>query len=122
MSGQFSFGKSEKLVSRKMIDTLFNAGETVKAYPIIAKFIIEESYPTPKVAFSVPKRRVKSAVKRNRIKRQMREAYRLNKSLIAHTNNQGLALFLIYNGPEKASYQFIEDKIVLLLQGIAKKL
>ena len=122
MSGQFSFGKSEKLVSRKMIDTLFNAGETAKAYPIIAKFIIEESYATPKVAFSVPKRRVKSAVKRNRIKRQMREAYRLNKSLIAHTNNQGLALFLIYNGPEKASYQFIEDKIVLLLQGIAKKL
>jgi ribonuclease P protein component len=62
---------------------------------------------------SVPKRNVPTAVKRNRIKRQIREAYRLNKSQ-AGTDDFG-ALFFIYQGRESLPYARIEKVVKELL-------
>ena len=82
----YSFQKKERLCSKRIIDTLFDGGsKSFSAYPLRAVF---RSIPTEtdqelvSVLVSVSKKHFKRAVKRNRAKRQIREAYRKNKSLI----------------------------------------
>lgn len=69
------------------------------------------------VAFSVPKRRVKKAVDRNRIKRQMRAAYRLNK-FDSEKNQKKYGIMFIYIGPNPSDYQSIENAIQTLKKRI----
>ena len=73
------FPKEEKLKSRKLIEQIFAEGESRKKFPVKVVFIPQETLKTHQAAFSVPKRNFKLAATRNRIKRQMREAYRLQK-------------------------------------------
>ena len=77
-----TFGKKEKQVSKKTIDALFSGGNSrsMSAYPLRVVFMRKERCETEEpaqVMVSVSKRHFKHAVKRNRVKRQMREAYRL---------------------------------------------
>ncbi|MFK8037407.1 MAG: ribonuclease P protein component [Crocinitomicaceae bacterium] len=126
---RFSFSKHEKLTSKKTIEDIYASGLKIKSYPFILNYIeVKEdkgvNFPV-QIVTAVPKRKVKLAVKRNRLKRQIREAYRLNKSdLIELVNNQNkkLALFLVYIGKEKESYDFIEKKIVLLLSELKQNI
>ncbi|MCF0183777.1 MAG: ribonuclease P protein component [Bacteroidaceae bacterium] len=77
-----TFRKSERLCSRKQIDDLFGGGaQSVSAFPIRAVFKPSDTAPT-QTLMSVAKRRLRHAVDRNRAKRQMREAYRLNKEML----------------------------------------
>lgn len=72
-----------------------------------------------KVAFSVPKKSFKKAVERNRIKRQMREAYRKNKWLLQpyhERHDTTLALLFIFTGNELPKYEEAEAKIILSLK------
>ncbi|MCH2233466.1 MAG: ribonuclease P protein component [Crocinitomicaceae bacterium] len=120
-----TFGKNEKLVSRKRIDTLFQGGKVLKKFPLLLKYNSTSDNPGVRIAVSVPKRKVKSAAKRNRIKRQIREAYRLNKSSLLETaakKELDLALFLIYNGEEKTDFKKIQEKLVLILRELEEKL
>lgn len=95
---KFTLGKEEKLKSRKLIEHLFAEGKRVKSFPLqlIYLQISHDSEFPVKVAFSVPKRVVKLAVDRNRIKRMMREVYRLNKYLIAENIKEPYIFMLIY--------------------------
>ena len=64
-------------------------------------------------------------MKRNKIKRQIREAYRLNKAdLLSQINDpsNGLALFLIYIGKEDQSYSYIEERMQKLLKKLQEQL
>lgn len=72
---------------------------------------------------SIPKRLVKKAVDRNRVRRQIKEAYRLDRTNLKNNlanNKISLALFLIYTGKENPLYSEIEEKIHLLLNEINK--
>jgi RNase P protein component len=79
-----SFAKSEHLCGDKRIGKLFTQGDAFMAYPLRVVFLIEPKADDEfaSVLVSVPKKRFKRAVKRNRLKRLMREAYRLNKQLL----------------------------------------
>ena len=115
-----TFNKSERLTSKSKIDEIFATGQTLKQFPFLLKFVLDENAGTDKglkIAFSVPKRKVKLAVKRNRIRRQLKEIYRLNKHeiLAELKNEQFLALFLIYTGQEKESFGVLEKKLKLIL-------
>ena len=77
----YSFPKKEKLTSKIIIDRLFKDGQSRFKYPFRILFLSDEVYsePFPQLVISVSKRNFKRAVNRNRIKRLIREAYRLQK-------------------------------------------
>ena len=103
---KFTLGKDEKLKSRKLIEHLFGEGKRVKSFPLqlIYLQISHDSEFPIKVGFSVPKRVVKLAVDRNRIKRMMREAYRLNKYLISENIQEPYIFMFIYTAKEEPKY------------------
>jgi len=124
-ANSFKFPKAEKLCSKRIIEQIYDLGKKIKQYPFILNYLevgvdLQMAFPV-QIATAVPKRRVKLAVKRNRLKRQIREAYRLQKSgLIADVlaDDKKLALFLLYIGKEPESYDFIEKKLNVLLDSL----
>lgn len=103
-----SFRKEERLKSARDIDALFEAGSGAKVYPLAIRYRQSDSLACHQVAFSVPKRRIKLAVKRNLIKRRMREAYRLNKPALPPGGTGCWQMMLIYLAPEELDYEQIE--------------
>ncbi|MDP2068612.1 MAG: ribonuclease P protein component [Lutibacter sp.] len=103
---KYTLGIDEKLKSRKLIEHLFAEGKRVKSFPLqlIYLQISHDSEFPVKVGFSVPKKVVKLAVDRNRIKRMMREAYRLNKYLISENIKTPYIFMFIYTAKEEPKY------------------
>lgn len=83
---RYTLDKSERLCSKKLIERLFAGGsKSFPAYPLRVVYTWvepESSRADASMLISVPKKRFKHAVKRNQVKRQVREAYRLNKHLV----------------------------------------
>ena len=107
---KFTLGKDEKLKSRKLIEHLFAEGKRVKSFPlqlIYLQISHDSDFPV-KVGFSVPKKVVKLAVDRNRIKRMMREVYRLNKYLISENIKEPYIFMFIYTTKEEPKYLDLE--------------
>ena len=121
-----TFKKSERLTSKTIMENVFANGSMLKKYPFLIKYLPYnfEDGNTVKIVITVPKRRIKKATVRNRIRRQIKEVYRLNKADLLQVIKQsesGLALFLIYTGKEKPDYSVIEVKLKLLLKELSKK-
>lgn len=118
---RFTFGKEEKLKSRKQIERLFAEGNMVKEFPILMKFLKTDVNDFPiKVAFSVPKRNFKLAVHRNRIKRLLREAYRLNKHVLLNNIDDKYVVMFIYTDKTEWNYQELEEKMIVVLDKFIK--
>jgi ribonuclease P protein component len=81
-------------------------------------YIPQSNLNITQAAFAVPKRNFKLAVSRNRIKRQMREGYRLHKQLLMPNNNQNRALLFLYLGKDKPKYEKLEKAFKVLLKKI----
>ena len=116
-----TYPKSEKLKSKKSIDTLFSRGKSIKAFPLRAVYIKSKTAEcgSINVGVVVAKKNIKLAVNRNLIKRRMREAYRLNNHALKTaliTNGESLNVMLIYSAKEILPYATIEQKVVLILE------
>ena len=108
---KFTLGRNEKLKSHKLIEQLFVEGKRVKSFPLQLIYLPinhDSEFPV-KVGFSVPKRVVKLAVDRNRIKRMMREVYRLNKQLILENIKNQYIFMFIYTDKEEPKYADLEE-------------
>lgn len=120
--------KSERLCHDKVISALFTEGSSSFAPPFRFYWRISEAVegrPNVSVLFSVPKRQFKRAVKRNLLKRRMREAYRLNKSgfgACAQEKGLRVELALIYTSKEVSEYKNIEHGVRKVLAEITKRL
>lgn len=96
----YTFKKPEHLCLQTEIETLFSAGSSsMSVFPIRATFR-KLDYPgrgpKVKVLLSVSKRKLHHAVDRNRAKRQLREAYRLQKQLLWEQLPEGMALNIAF--------------------------
>ncbi|PHR73262.1 MAG: ribonuclease P protein component [Lutibacter sp.] len=119
---RFTFGNEEKLKSKKQIEQLFAEGNAVKEFPIIMKFLKTDANDFPiKVAFSVPKRNFKLAVHRNRIKRLLRETYRLNKHTLLNNVDGKYVIMFIYTDKTELNYTKLEEKMIAVLNKFIKK-
>jgi ribonuclease P protein component len=116
----YSLKKPERLCSKKAFEFLFTQGKTVFIHPLKIVYSFEKSSePSVKVAFTVSKRNFKRAVKRNRIKRLLREAYRKNKITLAAEN---LQIVILYISKEIEDYSSIENKLIKGLDQIVNRI
>lgn len=123
-----TFPKSEKLCSQKSIDRLFAKGESFIAYPLRVVYFLEdeneESKQLPSVLASVSKKKFKRAVKRNRVKRLIREAYRLNKQPIIDllkANNMRMDIAFLYLKDELPAYAEIEKSLLKTINQLSER-
>ena len=114
----FKFNKREKLKSKKLIERLFREGKNVSHYPLKLYYVrVHEPQEVKiKTAVSVPKKNFKKAVQRNRIKRLLREGYRLNKHLIFNNIEGNFAFLILYLGKELPEYHELEKAIKVIFQ------
>ncbi|AEA43404.1 ribonuclease P protein component [Fluviicola taffensis] len=122
-----SFGKPYKLCSRKTIDSLFQEGKQLRAFPL--KLYYAESESEEKVPFQVvlsaPKRQFKRAHDRNYIKRLLKEVLRREKQSLEDVLNESgkkLSLFIIYTNKELPTYEEIERCIRKLIAKLIAEL
>lgn len=122
-----SFNKSEHLCGEKRIARLFTQGEAFIAYPLRVVYIIEpkKDDASASIMVSAPKKRFKRAVKRNLLKRRMREAYRLNKTNLTEaldTKNLQIHVAFNYVSDELMDFEQIEKKMKVALQKLIEKI
>jgi len=119
--------KAERLNRKKVIEKLFATGsQSFSIFPLRMVYLpVEELEAQASILISVSKRRFKRAVKRNRVKRQIREAYRKNKSgLLQSLNDKGLklAVAFIYLSDQITETEEIDEKMKTALARITEKI
>ncbi|TXE19139.1 ribonuclease P protein component [Psychroserpens burtonensis] len=119
----FSYSKKEKLKSQKLIEQLFSEGKSVSAYPLRMVYLKSnfDEDTQFKTGVTVSKRNLKKAVDRNRIKRLLREAYRLNKSEYFNNISSCYTLMILYIGKDKTDFDSVNKKMKQLLETFSKK-
>lgn len=115
MAHRYNFPKEEHLCGDIRTGKLFQNGKGFIAYPLRVVYLWtedDEADATVRVLISVPKKKIRKAVHRNRIKRLIREAYRLNKSVIvekAAPSGKHLHLGFIYLATEDPGFSTIKS-------------
>ena len=120
---RYTFAKEERVTGAKRVDAIFASGKSFISYPLRVVYLQHEQSPIPScsILISVPKKRMKKAVHRNRVKRLVREAYRLNKK-ITHDidiSEQSLDIAFIYVKDTASTYAEIEKAMLKALKQIA---
>lgn len=124
--GDCSLPKSERLSGKKTIDRLFNGSgsRSLYAFPLRLVFMsVEraEGDPRAQMMISVPKKKLKHAVDRNRVKRQVREAYRHNKYLIADDAERKMIIAFIYLDKQLHDSDNITIRVKRLIERMSER-
>lgn len=121
----FTLPKAERLHSKRRIDALFlgGAAKSFSIYPLRVVYLPlpADSGESTSILISVSKRRFKHAVDRNRVKRQLREAYRLHKHLLASAS-QPVHIAFLYLSEQIVPTQRLMDTMQTALQRLTEKL
>lgn len=124
---RFTLSKEERICSKKLINELFTGnGRSMTVFPLRVVFMkrtIVNDQPRAAMLVSVPKRYFKHAVDRNRVKRQVREAFRRNKSIITQNltdDHEAVAMAFVWLTNEKFPSSEVENRMVRLLTRISE--
>jgi ribonuclease P protein component len=132
---RYTLGKTERLKSRKIIEQLFKEGKSFSSFPFRVLYLTvnkdaaaQQKQPhqtTPlQCGFGVSTRHFKKAVHRNRVKRLLREAWRLQKSelqQLLEVQQKQLAVFVIYTANELPLYPLVYEKTGGILKRLKEK-
>lgn len=121
---QLSLSKSERLKNVKQIDFLFGNAVVYKAYPLIFSYLMPENPQQSPVQmlFSAPKRIFKKAVDRNRVKRVLKDRFRLLKpDFIEALNGKNLQAAFIYTSREAIDYRQIDKSMKKIIRELHDK-
>jgi len=112
-----TLGKQERLKSKKLIEKLYAEGDSVKIFPLRMMYVqtVHTSEFPCQVGVSVAKRNYKLAVDRNRLKRLMRETYRLQKQIVYNNLDKPYVFMISYIGREEIKYEDLYLKMEKLL-------
>lgn len=130
-----SFGKQERIVSRKLIEQMFTGRhQSAVAYPLRMVYTTvgkaPDASPAMQILVSVSKRRLRHAVDRNRVKRLIREAYRCNKQIMAESHAvadtespvRSIAMAFVWLADDVKPYCAVEQSVRKLLIQAADRL
>ena len=112
-----TLGKQERLKSKKLIEKLYAEGDSVKTFPLRLMYVQTahtSEFPC-QVGVSVAKRNYKLAADRNRLKRLMRETYRLQKQIVYNNLDKPYVFMISYIGSEEIKYEDLYLKMEKLL-------
>jgi ribonuclease P protein component len=118
--GAFTYPRKQKLKSRKLLGKLFQSGKSLNAFPI--KLIYQTNSPfvgeTLMAGVGASSRNFKKAVDRNRIKRLLRESFRLEQAILQNglPLDRQWQLFFIYTGKDLPDAGLIQNKMQFLMQ------
>jgi ribonuclease P protein component len=111
-----TLGKQERISGTKRLEQLFSSGDSFIAYPLRVVYIRRErGEADASIVVSVSKKKFKRAVKRNRVKRLVRESYRLNKAVFLNICRQydtGLDMAFLFLKDKLPDYKEIENAIL----------
>ena len=127
MARLYGLDKKQKLKSRKLITEVFAHGKSFSVFPLRVTYLLKPSAESPGIQIGVTasKKNFKKAVDRNRIKRLLREAYRLQKNdLLDKVKQSGIqcSVFFLYSGKEIASFQDIATAMNKTLDQLNKRI
>lgn len=122
----FKLYKSEKLCSKIETEHLYAKGKSIIAYPLRAVYLAVPASDTghavaARFLISIPKKRIRHAVRRVLLRRRTREAYRLNRNLLEPVASQGITVLIGFNwvANDERDYATIERSMQELLNKIA---
>ncbi len=130
MTERHTLCKQERLHNFRLIETLFGGGgsKSMSAFPVRAVYMLTDRMPgepQAQVMVSVSKRHFKRAVKRNRVKRQLREAYRRNKQMLPLDNmdaGKAVVVAFIWLDNNLHDSAMVEQRVKNLLERIGEKI
>jgi ribonuclease P protein component len=120
-----TFCKQERLCNRSLIKTLFTRGQHFTIYPVRVfwrKALLDQPFPA-QVVMQVQRRHIRLAVRRNLVRRRMREAYRKNKGILydhMDRNDGRMHIAMVYYGHSILPYRDLEAIIILILQRLTR--
>ncbi|MBS1496776.1 MAG: ribonuclease P protein component [Bacteroidetes bacterium] len=120
---RYFLNKTSRLKSRKQIDMLFGKGNQFSNFPFKIIWLPQNNVSALQVGIGVSSKSFKKAVDRNRIKRLIRESWRLQKNTLQQqlqAGNKQLSVFILYTHKELPEYTFVFEKISQVLERLIK--